>query len=99
MKRNASAVRSGGLRDGNGMHTNRNPREAIAASHAGCLSMALSAQRGEGGLKAERIATTAMVTLEKSGEGFSISAVRRPLRAASSAAATPATPAPITITS
>ncbi len=52
-----------------------NPEELIAAAHAGCFSMALSGQLGEAGMKAERIATTAAVTLEKVGDGFSITAV------------------------
>lgn len=52
-----------------------NPEELIAAAHAGCFSMALSAQLEGAGLRAERIRTTAAVTLEKSGEGFAITAV------------------------
>ena len=51
-----------------------NPEELIAAAHAGCFSMALSAQLGEAGMKAESIRTTAAVTLEKVGEGFSVTA-------------------------
>jgi osmotically inducible protein OsmC len=49
-----------------------NPEELIAAAHAGCFTMALSAQLGNAGLTAERLETTATVTLEKVGEGFSI---------------------------
>ena len=41
-----------------------NPEELIAAAHAGCFSMALSGELGRAGLKAERIETTAAVTLE-----------------------------------
>lgn len=52
-----------------------NPEELIAAAHAGCFSMALSAQLGEAGLVAQSIHTTATVTLEKTGGGFSITAV------------------------
>ncbi len=52
-----------------------NPEELIGAAHAGCFSMALSAQLGEAGLKAESISTTATVTLEKVEGGFSITAV------------------------
>jgi len=52
-----------------------NPEELIAAAHAGCFSMALSGQLGEKGMTAERISTTAAVTLEKVGDGFSITAV------------------------
>lgn len=58
-----------------------NPEELIAAAHAGCFSMALSGQLGKAGLTAERIATTAAVSLEKSGEGFSITAVHLDVRA------------------
>ena len=52
-----------------------NPEELIAAAHAGCFSMALSGQLGKADLTAERIATTATVSLEKSEEGFAITAV------------------------
>jgi osmotically inducible protein OsmC len=37
--------------------------------------MALSAQLGEAGIVAQSIRTTATVTLEKSGDGFAITAV------------------------
>ena len=49
-----------------------NPEELIAAAHAGCFTMALSAQLGEAGITAERLETTATVTLDKSGDGFAI---------------------------
>jgi lipoyl-dependent peroxiredoxin len=49
-----------------------NPEELLAAAHAGCFTMALSAQLGAAGLTAERLETTATVTLEKVGDGFSI---------------------------
>lgn len=49
-----------------------NPEELIAAAHAGCFTMALSGQLGNAGLTAERLETTATVTIEKVGEGFSI---------------------------
>jgi osmotically inducible protein OsmC len=52
-----------------------NPEELIAAAHAGCFSMALSAQLGNANLKPERIATEATVTLEKLESGFAITAV------------------------
>jgi osmotically inducible protein OsmC len=41
-----------------------NPEELIAAAHAGCFSMALSAELGRAGMKPARIETTAAVTLE-----------------------------------
>jgi lipoyl-dependent peroxiredoxin len=58
-----------------------NPEELIGAAHAGCFSMALSVQLGEAGLTAERIETTAAVTLEKLDTGFTITAVHLQLRA------------------
>jgi osmotically inducible protein OsmC len=54
----------------NGVGTN--PEELLAAAHAGCFTMALSAQLGNAGMTATRLETTATVTLEKAGEGFSI---------------------------
>jgi lipoyl-dependent peroxiredoxin len=41
-----------------------NPEELIAAAHAGCFSMALSAQLGAAGLTPERIDTIAVLTME-----------------------------------
>jgi osmotically inducible protein OsmC len=58
-----------------------NPEELIAAAHAGCFSMALSAQLGEAGLVAQSIRTKATVTLEKAGGGFAITAVHLDLTA------------------
>ncbi len=52
-----------------------NPEELIAAAHAGCFSMALSAQLGEAKLVPESIRTTAVVSLENVDGGFSITAV------------------------
>ena len=51
-----------------------NPEELIGAAHAGCFSMALSLMLGEAGLTAEKIQTTAEVTLEKVGDAFEITA-------------------------
>src|SRR5919112_773601 len=58
-----------------------NPEELIAAAHAGCFAMALSAQLGEAGLTAESIRAEATVTLEKVGDGFSVTASHLQLRA------------------
>ncbi|WP_217475814.1 OsmC family protein [Stutzerimonas stutzeri] len=58
-----------------------NPEELIGAAHAGCFSMALSMMLGQAGLTAERIDTTAEVTLDKVGEGFSITAIALTLKA------------------
>ena len=52
-----------------------NPEELIAAAHAGCFSMALSAQLGNAGLTAESIETTAGLTLEKFDAGWAITKV------------------------
>lgn len=52
-----------------------NPEELIAAAHAGCFSMALSLGLGNAGLTADSIDTRAAVTLDKDGDGFSITAV------------------------
>jgi lipoyl-dependent peroxiredoxin len=52
-----------------------NPEELIAAAHAGCFSMALSAQLGNAGMTAEQIQTTASVSLDKTDGGFAITAV------------------------
>ena len=54
----------------NGVGTN--PEELIAAAHAGCFSMALSAQLGEAGLTPDSIATTATVTMERTDAGFTV---------------------------
>ncbi|MGX5217382.1 OsmC family protein [Pseudomonas segetis] len=58
-----------------------NPEELIGAAHAGCFSMALSLQLGEAGMTAESIDTKAEVTLDKDGDGFSITAVHLTLHA------------------
>lgn len=52
-----------------------NPEELIAAAHAGCFSMALSAQLGNAGITPESISTTATLSLEKLEAGFTITAV------------------------
>ena len=103
MKRKASAVWKGGLKDGKGTISTdsgvlsdsqysfstrfeegkgTNPEELIAAAHAGCFSMALSAQLEEDGLKAESINTTATVTLEKTDAGFTVTEVQLHVTAA-----------------
>jgi osmotically inducible protein OsmC len=93
MQRKATAVWSGGLKDGkgalstdsgvlnqtqysfsarfeNGIGTN--PEELLAAAHAGCFTMALSAQLGNAGITAQKLETTATITLEKLTDGFAI---------------------------
>jgi osmotically inducible protein OsmC len=54
----------------NGVGTN--PEELIAAAHAGCFSMALSAQLGEVKLTPKSVRTTATITLEKTDAGFTV---------------------------
>jgi osmotically inducible protein OsmC len=55
--------------------TGTNPEELIAAAHAGCFSMALSAGLTKAGSPPKRVATTATVSLDKSGEAFQISTI------------------------
>ncbi|MBM3109912.1 OsmC family protein [Pseudomonas sp. P66] len=102
MKKTASAVWEGGLKDGKGQISTEsgaleanpygfntrfegqpgtNPEELIGAAHAGCFSMALSMLLGEAGFTAERIDTTAEVTLDKQPDGFAITAVHLILKA------------------
>ena len=52
-----------------------NPEELIAAAHAGCFSMALSAQLGGANLKADSISTQATLTMEKLDAGWAITKV------------------------
>src|SRR5262245_21643199 len=52
-----------------------NPEELIAAAHAGCFSMALSAQLGSAGLTPQSIETTADLSLEKLEAGWTITKV------------------------
>ena len=63
----------------NGIGTN--PEELIAAAHAGCFSMALSAQLGNAGLIPENIETTAALTMEKTDAGFTITKIHLDLTA------------------
>jgi osmotically inducible protein OsmC len=52
-----------------------NPEELIAAAHAGCFSMALSAELEGAGHTPLSVATTATVTLEQTREGFTITGI------------------------
>jgi osmotically inducible protein OsmC len=95
MKRKASAVWRGGLKEGKGTISSEsgvlketpysfgtrfenspgtNPEELIAAAHAGCFSMAFSAELGKAGITPESIRTTATITLDKTDSGFSVTA-------------------------
>ncbi|MFV3410346.1 OsmC family protein [Bdellovibrio bacteriovorus] len=61
--------------------TGTNPEELIGAAHAGCFSMALSGALAKKGFNAESLDVSATVTLEKSGDGFSITSSKLKLRA------------------
>jgi len=49
-----------------------NPEELIAAAHAGCFTMALSAQLEKAGMKADNLDTTVTVTMEKRETGWEV---------------------------
>jgi osmotically inducible protein OsmC len=51
-----------------------NPEELIAAAHAACFSMALSAQLGGANLTPESISTNVTLTMEKLDSGWTITA-------------------------
>ena len=52
-----------------------NPEELIAAAHAGCYSMALTAALGRGGYDPVSVATTARVEVDKTGAGWTITRI------------------------
>ena len=58
-----------------------NPEELIAAAHAACFSMALSAQLGGANLTPESINTTANLKMEKQDAGWAITAIHLEVRA------------------
>jgi osmotically inducible protein OsmC len=93
MKRKASAIWQGSLKDGKGTISTEsgvlkqsqysfstrfengigtNPEELLAAAHAGCFSMAFSAELGKAGFTPTSIQTTATITLDKTDAGFSV---------------------------
>lgn len=95
MKRKASAVWQGNLKEGKGAITTdsgvlsntqysfstrfesgagTNPEELIAAAHAGCFAMALSAQLTGAGFTPQSIRATATVSLEKLDSGWTVTA-------------------------
>ena len=59
-----------------------NPEELIGAAHASCFSMALSGALGGEGLTADKIETSATVTVVPEGGGFTITAVHLTVTAA-----------------
>src|SRR6478735_10586989 len=58
-----------------------NPEELLAAAHAGCFTMALSAQLAQAGFKAESLETTCTITLDKTEGGFGITESHLELKA------------------
>jgi osmotically inducible protein OsmC len=63
----------------NGIGTN--PEELIAAAHAGCFTMALSAQLDSVGSKPDELNTTAVVTMEKTEDGPTVTKIHLTTRA------------------
>jgi osmotically inducible protein OsmC len=59
-----------------------NPEELIAAAHAGCFSMALSAGLGRAGFSPQSVQTSARAHLERVGEGFQITRIELSTEAA-----------------
>jgi osmotically inducible protein OsmC len=97
MKRTASAVWNGDLKQGRGAlsapsgvlnktpygFTSRfegapgtNPEELIAAAHAGCFTMALSAALGRAGFTPDELSTTATVSLDQVAGNWTITTVQ-----------------------
>jgi osmotically inducible protein OsmC len=62
-----------GTRFENGVGTN--PEELIAAAHAGCFTMALSAQLGTANLVPQQLETNATLTFEKTDAGWTVTAI------------------------
>lgn len=58
-----------------------NPEELLAAADAACFSMALSGALERNGTPPTRIETAAACTVEKVGEGFSVTTMRLSVRA------------------
>lgn len=63
----------------NGVGTN--PEELIAAAHAGCFTMALSAQLDSVNNKPDELNTTAVVTMEKTEDGPTVTKIHLTTRA------------------
>lgn len=58
-----------------------NPEELLGAAHAGCFTMALSLILNEAGLTAQKMETTAKVSLEKQDGAYAIPQVHLSLKA------------------
>jgi len=110
VKRKASAIWRGGLKDGRGVVSTEsgalaetqysfstrfesgvgtNPEELIAAAHAGCFSMALSAELGKAGVTPESIRTAATLTMERLEAGWTVTQVHLDVTAKVPGAAQP----------
>jgi lipoyl-dependent peroxiredoxin len=102
MKRTASAVWEGDLKQGHGAISTQsgtlkdtqysfatrfengvgtNPEELIAAAHAGCFTMALSAKLGAAGFTPEKLTTNATLALEQVDGNWTITTVHLALTA------------------
>ena len=68
-----------GTRFENGVGTN--PEELIAAAHAGCFTMALSAQLTDAEHAPEELKTEAKVTMEKTDDGPTVTKIHLTTRA------------------
>jgi osmotically inducible protein OsmC len=55
--------------------TGTNPEELIAAAHAGCFTMALSSELTSAELAPESLETTAVVTMEKTDDGPTVTKI------------------------
>jgi osmotically inducible protein OsmC len=70
---------SAGMRFGEDKGTN--PEELIGAAHAGCFSMALAFGLGGSGHKPDELRTSAVVTIEKEGAGWTVKSSALTLKA------------------
>ncbi len=57
-----------------------NPEELLAAAHAACLSMAISAGLEKAGKPPTRISTKASCTIDRAGDGFKVTRMRLEVR-------------------
>ena len=101
MKRTASAVWNGNLKQGKGTLSTQsgvlrttpysftarfedgagtNPEELIAAAHAGCFTMQLSALLGNAGFSPEELSTEAALTLEQVSGTWTITTIHLKLK-------------------
>jgi osmotically inducible protein OsmC len=74
----ANVPYSAGMRFGEEKGTN--PEELLAAAHAGCFNMALAFGLSGAGHQPEELSTTAVVSIEQEGGGFTIKSVKLTLK-------------------